>query len=205
MQVGLADKYRACLPQMRDRRSVLIGRRRGRADRGCSRGHRPAQVEQVLDGNRHTMKRAPVVSCGELAVGLSRLLHGFFRQYQCERIELGIPRANAGETALGCLFRRDLARAKRAREFRHGHRLTEIATPSRSGTIDVSNDGCAWICSLYATIALVSAAFCCCGVALNPGTTSPLHNTLSVTSRPPGRSRSTRASSIGPYCFLSPS
>jgi GTP-binding protein YchF len=53
----------------------------------------------------------------------------------------GVSLTDSGEASLGRGFRRDLARAKRAREPGDSHRLTDIATPSRSGTIDVSSAG----------------------------------------------------------------
>src|SRR5204863_6630162 len=65
--------------------------------------------------------------------------------------------------------------------------FTEIAIPSLIGTIDVISCGCAARRSLYSAMARVSPASRC-RRATNPGTTSPSHSTLSVTSRPPGRS-----------------
>ena len=65
--------------------------------------------------------------------------------------------------------------------------FTEIDTPSRSGTIAVVSCGCDATRSLYSAIARVSAASRC-GAGRKPGTTSPSHSTLSVTSSPPGRS-----------------
>ena len=75
------------------------------------------------------------------------------------------------------------------------NRLTEIDTPSRSGTVAVNN--CGWVASrsLYSAMARVLSSSAATGA--NPGTTLPSHNTLSVTSSPPGRSSETIRSSNG--------
>ena len=73
VQVGLADEDRAGLPQMRDRLAHPVPRRDPRA-RGTRRSSgRPANVEEVLDGDRHAVEWAAVAAGGELGVGSLRL------------------------------------------------------------------------------------------------------------------------------------
>ena len=72
VQVGLADEHRAGL-----RRCAIAGASRLRdmavahARRGGRR--RAADVEQILDRDRHAVQRSAVVAGGELAIGLARL------------------------------------------------------------------------------------------------------------------------------------
>src|SRR5215471_1391831 len=118
-------------------------------------------------------------------------------QHLCAACEHFEQRPELGQaTALGVADRHLQPRVDlQGSRGRHGCLLTEMARPSRSGTMEVSRSGCVVMRLLYSAIASVSAAGFF-GLLTNPGTTSPLHSTLSVTRRPPGRSSATRRSSI---------
>ena len=102
VQVGLADEHRAGLPQMGDGRRVALGdvalahaRRRG--------GRRAADVEQILDRDRHAVQRSAVVAGGELAVGVARLLPRLVGHDQDEGVQPRVVRLDPPQALVGDL------------------------------------------------------------------------------------------------------
>jgi hypothetical protein len=80
-----------------------------------------ADVHQVLDRKRDTVERSSIVSRGELAVGLARLLPRFFRHYQDEGIRRLIALRDPSETAFDHFFRRDRSGAQLRAELLNRH------------------------------------------------------------------------------------
>ena len=85
----------------------------------------------------------------QLPVRVARLLPRLVRQHQDERVQPVIVRLDPLETLVGERFRRERARPQTQADVRnriarpdHGF-LTEIATPSLSGTMVVVTRGCA--------------------------------------------------------------
>ncbi len=144
MQVRLADEDGARGPQAGDARRVLRGHPpHADARRGSRFG--AAHVHEVLDRERHPVQRAAVAARRELAVGLARLTPRLVRHYQDERVGRRIARLDLRQALLDDgLGRYRVAReaSRQTPESSCRQRFTEMATPSRSGTMDVSSAGC---------------------------------------------------------------
>ncbi len=120
VQVGLADEHRAGLAQVGDRRRIAFGdvavahaRRRGR--------RHAADVEQVLDRDRHAVQRTAVVAGGQLLIGLARLPQRLVGHHEDERVQPRVVGLDAAQASFGDAHRGELPRPQAAAELLDGH------------------------------------------------------------------------------------
>ena len=124
MKIALADEDGARSPQAS--KCWRIGRgAMASPDPGCGGGRQTAEVDQVLDGDRHAVQHSQVLASSECSVGLSCSVSSVVGQHRDKRVDLGVAPADGIETSLDLVCRR---RAPFAHSFCtlpdrvHGHR-----------------------------------------------------------------------------------
>jgi hypothetical protein len=117
--VGLTDKDHPCRVQLRDGHRIGIRHVVGPL-RGAGRGPDSGGVVEILDCERNTVQRAPVIAVADLLLGDLGL---FEREFRCGRGECGERRFDllqACERRLGDLDRGHLLGADLLRDLDHG-------------------------------------------------------------------------------------
>ena len=105
VKIGLADEHRAGLRADAaiagaSRSATWPSRTRDAAVVGSA-----ADVEQILDRDRHAVQRAAIVPGGELAIGLARLPPRLVRHHEDERVQPALSASIRCEALFGDLLR----------------------------------------------------------------------------------------------------